>query len=88
MLGPLIGLLLLVFPYVCLHLLAFHCFCLHLLAFACICLPLELPSGAFRAAWESLGTPLWLPWRLLGASVARQDFESKTSKLAEAFDEN
>ena len=34
------------------------------------------------------GAPLWLPWGILGASLAQEDFEGKTSKLAEAFLKN
>ena len=37
---------------------------------------------------EAKRRPGSLPWRLLGASLAKEDFESKMSKLAEAFHEN
>ena len=53
--------------------------------------PLELPGGpmghlcgSLGAAWRSHGAPLWLPWGILGASLAQEDFEGKTSKLAKA----
>ncbi len=39
------------------------------------------PKGAPRSPKGALGSPL-------GASLAREEFEGKTSKLAEAFDEN
>ena len=42
-------------------------------------------KGRPREAKRELGWPFWGPW---GASLAKDDFGSKTSKLAEAFDEN
>ena len=49
---------------------------------------MEHLCGSLGAAWRSHGAPLWLPWGILGASLAQEDFESKTSKLAEAFIKN
>ena len=46
------------------------------------------PCGSLGGAWESHGAPLWIPWGILGASLAQEDFEGKTSKLAEAFLKN
>ena len=46
---------------------------------------MEHLCGSLGAAWRSHGAPLWLPWGILGASLAQEDFEGKTSKLAEAF---
>ena len=37
---------------------------------------------------EAKRRPGRLPWRLLGASLAKEDFEGKMSKLAQAFNEN
>ena len=37
---------------------------------------------------EAKRRPGSLPWRLLEASLAKEDFEGKMSKLAEAVDEN
>ena len=49
--------------------------------------PMEHLCGSLGAAWRSHGAHLWLPWGILGASLAQEDFEGKTSKLARAFDE-
>ena len=43
---------------------------------------------AKRRSREAKRRPGSLPWRLLGASLAKEDFESKMTKLAKAFDEN
>ena len=45
---------------------------------------LGTPWGLLGSPWDPLGPP----WGLVGASIAKHDFGSKTSKLAEAFDEN
>ena len=44
--------------------------------------------GSLGAAWRSHGAPLWLPWCISGASLAQEDFEGKTNKLAERFIKN
>ena len=44
--------------------------------------------GSLGAAWRSHGAPLWLPWCILGASLAQEDFKGKASKLAETFIKN
>ena len=49
---------------------------------------MEHLCGSLGAAWRSHGAPLWLPWGILAASLAQEDFEGKTSKSAEAFIKN
>ena len=50
--------------------------------------PLGLLWSPFGTPWDDLGSPLGNLSSPLGASLARENFEIKTSKLAKPSDEN